>query len=200
MFKHRFIGLCVGPCWVPGAALRLPSSCGSGPAPAALLLLGLQGAQCQQWQCPSFVSPRQVESSSTRDRTHVPCIGRRILNRWAIREVPGWELVDSDLWKYITSFLCPDVTFLFFFPSPFPPLETTQFFSCFLVAPFSSFSLCVFTCGLLLLLFFPFCVEQIVEDIQHFLCSALQFRPLAKSILIAFDQEEGSSVFLSRKH
>ena len=27
-------------------------------------------------------------SSLTRDRTHVPCIGRRILNHWTTREVP----------------------------------------------------------------------------------------------------------------
>ena len=29
-----------------------------------------------------------VESSQTRDRTHVPCIGRWILNHWSTREVP----------------------------------------------------------------------------------------------------------------
>ena len=28
------------------------------------------------------------ESSRTRDRTHVPCIGRQILNHWTTREVP----------------------------------------------------------------------------------------------------------------
>ena len=28
-----------------------------------------------------------VESSRIRDRTHGPCIGRRILNHWTIREV-----------------------------------------------------------------------------------------------------------------
>ena len=27
-------------------------------------------------------------SSLTRDQTHISCIGRRILNHWAIREVP----------------------------------------------------------------------------------------------------------------
>ena len=38
-----------------------------------------------------LVAPRHlriVGSSQTRDRTHVPCIGRRILNHWATREVP----------------------------------------------------------------------------------------------------------------
>ena len=28
-------------------------------------------------------------SSLTRDRTHTPCIGRRSLNHWTTREVPG---------------------------------------------------------------------------------------------------------------
>ena len=35
-----------------------------------------------------LVAPRHVGSSRTRDRTHVPCNGRQILNRCATREVP----------------------------------------------------------------------------------------------------------------
>ena len=35
-----------------------------------------------------LVAPRHVGSSRTRDRTRVPCIGRRILNHCATREVP----------------------------------------------------------------------------------------------------------------
>ena len=38
--------------------------------------------------CTGLVAPRHVGSSRTRDRTHVPCIGRRILNHCAAREVP----------------------------------------------------------------------------------------------------------------
>ena len=34
-----------------------------------------------------LVAPQLVESSWPRDRTHVPCIGRRILNHWTTREV-----------------------------------------------------------------------------------------------------------------
>ena len=34
-----------------------------------------------------LVAPQLVESSWTRDRTHVPCIGRQILNHWTTREV-----------------------------------------------------------------------------------------------------------------
>ena len=33
-----------------------------------------------------LVAPQHVGSSWTRGRTHVPCIGRRILNHWATRE------------------------------------------------------------------------------------------------------------------
>ena len=33
-----------------------------------------------------------VACSPTRDRTHVPCIGRWILNQWTTREVPQWFL------------------------------------------------------------------------------------------------------------
>ena len=35
-----------------------------------------------------FSCPQNVESSWTRDRTCVPCIGRQILCHWATREVP----------------------------------------------------------------------------------------------------------------
>ena len=35
-----------------------------------------------------LVAPRHVGSSQTRARTHVPCIGRQILNHCATREVP----------------------------------------------------------------------------------------------------------------
>ena len=36
-----------------------------------------------------LVAPKHVESSPTRDQTHVPCIGKQILNHWTTREVPG---------------------------------------------------------------------------------------------------------------
>ena len=34
-----------------------------------------------------LIALRHVESSQTRDRTHVPCIGRRILNHRTTKEV-----------------------------------------------------------------------------------------------------------------
>ena len=38
-------------------------------------------------------------SSPTRDRTCVPCIRRRILNRWTTREVPGRRFLTWVLWS-----------------------------------------------------------------------------------------------------
>ena len=60
------------------------------------LLVALSFSCCVEWALEarasvlwlsSLVAPRQVESSPARDQTHVPCIGRRILNHWTTREV-----------------------------------------------------------------------------------------------------------------
>ena len=52
-----------------------------------------QARSCSSWaperglnSC-SLVVPQHVESSRTRDRTHISCIGRWILNDWTTREV-----------------------------------------------------------------------------------------------------------------
>ena len=45
------------------------------------------GARAQQLWHTGLVAPRHVGTSQTRARTRVPCIGRRILNRCATREV-----------------------------------------------------------------------------------------------------------------
>ena len=42
--------------------------------------------QAQQLWLTGLVAPRYVGSSQTRARTHVPCIGRQILNHCATRE------------------------------------------------------------------------------------------------------------------
>ena len=42
-----------------------------------------------------LVAPWHVESSQTRDRTHVPCIGRRIPNHWTIGEFTHELLTDT---------------------------------------------------------------------------------------------------------
>ena len=61
------------------------SSCGN-QAPQ-LWLVGSR-VQAQQLWCTGLVAPRHVGSSRTRALTRVPCIGRRILNHFATREVP----------------------------------------------------------------------------------------------------------------
>ena len=40
-------------------------------------------ARAQQLRCTGLVALRHVESSWTTDPTHVPCIGRQILNPWS---------------------------------------------------------------------------------------------------------------------
>ena len=64
----------------------------TGSRRTGLQQLWLEGsrAQAQQFRRPlGLVAPRHVVTSRNRDRTHVPCIGRRILNHCAIREVQG---------------------------------------------------------------------------------------------------------------
>ena len=46
------------------------------------------GHRLQELFCASLAAPRHVESSQTRDQTHVPGIGRWILIYSATREVP----------------------------------------------------------------------------------------------------------------
>ena len=45
-------------------------------------------AQAQQLCCTGLVAPWHVGSSQTRARTHVPCIGRQILNHCTTRKAP----------------------------------------------------------------------------------------------------------------
>ena len=58
---------------------------------AGSLLLHRLFSHCVQWELLSSCgvwAPGHVRSSWTRDQTHVPCIGRRILYHWATKEVP----------------------------------------------------------------------------------------------------------------
>ena len=48
---------------------------------------GLAGEQAEQLWLMGLVALQHVEPSTTRDRTHVPCSGRWILNPRTIREV-----------------------------------------------------------------------------------------------------------------
>ena len=56
-------------------------------------------AQAQQLWLTGPVAPRHVESSQTRARTRVPCIGRQILNHCATREALTWRVLKTtDAW------------------------------------------------------------------------------------------------------
>ena len=48
------------------------------------------GTWAQQLRLAGLVASRHVESSQTRDRTRVPCIGRQTLNHGTTKEIPGW--------------------------------------------------------------------------------------------------------------
>ena len=83
---------CVGPSlqWpLPlqstGSRCAGPSSCGMQ---AQQLWPSGSRAQAQQLWHIGLAAPWHVESSQTRARTRVPCIGRRIPNHCAMREVP----------------------------------------------------------------------------------------------------------------
>ena len=91
------------------------SSCGTR---AQQLWLAGSRAQAQQLWHMDLVAPRHVGSSRTRARTHVPCIGRRILNHCAPREVRDISekylfsifynhnlLTGFQFWKQILKFL-----------------------------------------------------------------------------------------------
>ena len=111
-FFNLFLFIYCWLCWVFVAVRGLFSSCGDWGllfvATCGLLLAvasfvlehelqvrGLQqlwhvgsGAQTQQLWHKGLVAPQHVGSYRTRARTHVPCIGRRILNHCTTREVP----------------------------------------------------------------------------------------------------------------
>ena len=59
-------------------------------------------AQAQQLWLTGLAAPRHVESSQTRARTRVLCIGRHILNHCATREAPNYGFLKN---KFIYLFL-----------------------------------------------------------------------------------------------
>ena len=109
LFIYLFIFGCIGSSllctgflqlWQAGATLRCSvrashcsgfSCCGAWALGAQAQQLWLAGsrAQAQQLWGTSLVAPQDIGSSRTRAQTHVPCIGRRILNHCATREVPS---------------------------------------------------------------------------------------------------------------
>ena len=59
-----------------------PKLCGMVSLPSHFFFFNLLIFGC-------LFAPQQMGSSRTRAQTHVPCIGRWILNHCATREVPG---------------------------------------------------------------------------------------------------------------
>ena len=68
-----------------GSRLAGFSSCGSWAQ--QLWFVGSRARAQQLWRM-GLAAPRHVGSSRTRPRTHVACIGRRILNHCTTREAP----------------------------------------------------------------------------------------------------------------
>ena len=79
--------------------IAVASRCGARALGTAEL--GLQAPGLQQLWLAGLVAPRHVGSSPTRARTCVPCIGRRILNHCATREVPTQLLLNCSLYLNI---------------------------------------------------------------------------------------------------
>ena len=59
------------------------------------------GAWTQQLWHRGLAALWHVWSSQTRDRTHVPCIDRQILNHWTTREVLIFKLILLTTWSVI---------------------------------------------------------------------------------------------------
>ena len=75
--------------------LGLPSHCGVGASHCSDFswyhswALEHELSSCGAW---ALAAQQHVESSRTRDRTCVPCIGSQILNHWTTRESLFWRL------------------------------------------------------------------------------------------------------------
>ena len=97
------------------------SGCGSR---AQQLWLTGSRPQAQQLWCMGLVDLRHVGSSQTRDRTRVPCIGRRVLNHCATREVPpiflGFAFMLYQPPLLLTPFPINDFDWISFIQIPFP--------------------------------------------------------------------------------
>ena len=89
-------GLDPGPRAVPQAEARL-EACGQCSAPRACsgagfsLVVACGLSSCGAWA--SLPCGMWDLSSLTRDRTRVPCVGRRILNHWTASEAPRARLL-----------------------------------------------------------------------------------------------------------
>ena len=96
LFIYLFIFSCVGSSFLCADFLQLGQAGATLHRGArashyrGLSCCGAQAsyAQAQQLWLTGPVAPRYVGSFHTRAQTHVPCIGRQILNHCAMREAP----------------------------------------------------------------------------------------------------------------
>ena len=94
---NSFYKLCIyfSKCfWLHWVFVRVQAShrraCSGCRAPAL-------GSRVQELRFTSLVTPQHEGSSGTRDRTHVPCMGRWILNHWTTREILSFYWVTNML-------------------------------------------------------------------------------------------------------
>ena len=80
----------------PGAVRRLLIAVGSLVVEHGLSFssCGSQTLACRL-ECTGLAASRHVGSYQTGDRTHVPCIGRQILNHWTTGDVSLWNFYNS---------------------------------------------------------------------------------------------------------
>ena len=118
------LGLCCCMCAYSCGSQASPCSACSSCGSRARGHTGFSG--CGSWaQGPrdmSLVVPWRVGSSRTRDRTRVPCDGKRILNHWATREVQFYHFLTGLLAVQPSSF----VTKMFLSPPPQHITEWSQ--------------------------------------------------------------------------
>ena len=80
------------------------SHCGGFLGPRCAGFSGCS-TQAQYLKCMGLVAPQHMESSRTRDQTHVPCIGSWIVNHCTAREVPGHTFEHESLHTHAGSSL-----------------------------------------------------------------------------------------------
>ena len=103
------LGLCCCAQTFSSCKRELLSSCSAWASNyTGFFCCGTWALGAQQLWPTGLVASQQVETSWTRDPTHVSCIGMWILNHWATREVP-----ESALLIVTYSWLSPSLLFFF---------------------------------------------------------------------------------------
>ena len=67
-----------------------------------LLLWWNKGSRASEFSSCDAWAELHVVFSQTKDQTHVPCIGRQIINHWITREVSGSLWIQRKTWAVQT--------------------------------------------------------------------------------------------------